>query len=77
MILTGSNMVGMSLSCWPNYGCAYAGQKTVEMPGIEPGASHMQSVRSTTELHPPVILKNINQNSRKLSKDVAIDTINW
>ena len=22
------------------------------MPGIEPGASHMQSVRSTTELHP-------------------------
>ena len=24
----------------------------MEMPGIEPGASHMQSVRSTTELHP-------------------------
>ena len=24
----------------------------VEMPGIEPGASHMQSERSTTELHP-------------------------
>ena len=23
----------------------------VEMPGIEPGASHMQSERSTTELH--------------------------
>ena len=22
------------------------------MPGIEPGASHMRSVRSTTELHP-------------------------
>ena len=26
----------------------------VEMPGIEPGASHMQSERSTTELHPPL-----------------------
>lgn len=25
----------------------------VEMPGIEPGASHMRSERSTTELHPP------------------------
>ena len=25
------------------------------MPGIEPGASHMQSERSTTELHPHVI----------------------
>ena len=24
----------------------------MEMPGIEPGASHMRSVRSTTELHP-------------------------
>ena len=27
-------------------------KKTVEMPGIEPGASHMRSERSTTELHP-------------------------
>ena len=26
--------------------------KPVEMPGIEPGASYMQSMRSTTELHP-------------------------
>ena len=26
--------------------------KHVEMPGIEPGASYMQSMRSTTELHP-------------------------
>ena len=24
----------------------------MEVPGIEPGASHMQSERSTTELHP-------------------------
>ena len=27
-------------------------KKEMEMPGIEPGASHMRSVRSTTELHP-------------------------
>ncbi len=27
-------------------------KKNVEMPGIEPGAFHMQSERSTTELHP-------------------------
>ena len=27
-------------------------QKKLEMPGIEPGAFHMQSERSTTELHP-------------------------
>ena len=27
-------------------------KKEVEMPGIEPGASHMRSERSTTELHP-------------------------
>ena len=25
----------------------------LEMPGIEPGTSHMRSARSTTELHPP------------------------
>ena len=28
--------------------------KSLEMPGIEPGASHMQSERSTTELHPQI-----------------------
>ena len=27
-------------------------KKNMEMPGIEPGASYMQSMRSTTELHP-------------------------
>jgi predicted RNA methylase len=27
-------------------------QKNLERPGIEPGAFHMQSERSTTELHP-------------------------
>ena len=26
--------------------------KNMEMPGIEPGAFHMRSERSTTELHP-------------------------
>jgi hypothetical protein len=28
----------------------------MEMPGIEPGAFHMQSDRSTTELHPLINL---------------------
>ena len=28
----------------------------MEMPGIEPGAFHMQSERSTTEPHPHVII---------------------
>ena len=27
-------------------------QNGLEVPGIEPGASHMRSERSTTELHP-------------------------
>ena len=27
-------------------------KEVLEMPGIEPGASYMQSMRSTTELHP-------------------------
>ena len=27
-------------------------KKNMEMPGIEPGAFHMQSERSTAELHP-------------------------
>ena len=29
--------------------------KVMEVPGIEPGASHMQSARSTTELHPHLL----------------------
>ena len=33
-------------------------KKSVEMPGIEPGASHMRSERSTTELHPPQMSGN-------------------
>ena len=31
-------------------------KKWLEMPGIEPGAFHMQSERSTAELHPLVLL---------------------
>ncbi len=31
-------------------------KKNVEMPGIEPGAFHMRSERSTTELHPRTTL---------------------
>ena len=30
---------------------------SLEMPGIEPGASHMRSERSTTELHPHLEFK--------------------
>ena len=30
----------------------YRRLKIMEMPGIEPGAFHMRSKRSTTELHP-------------------------
>lgn len=33
-------------------------KKFLEMPGIEPGAFHMQSERSTTELH-PLMIENI------------------
>ena len=32
-------------------------KKNMEMPGIEPGAFHMQSERSTTEPHPPVVIR--------------------
>ena len=31
----------------------------MEMPGIEPGASYMQSMRSTTELHPHLMTGEI------------------
>ena len=34
-------------------------ETAVEMPGIEPGASYMHSMRSTTELHPPPSLAKI------------------
>ena len=35
---------------WKRWRCMCL--KALEMPGIEPGAFHMQSERSTTELHP-------------------------
>ena len=37
-------------------------QNHMEMPGIEPGASYMRSMRSTTELHPLVIKIDISTN---------------
>ena len=37
-------------------------KKLLEMRGIEPRAFHMQSERSTTELHPPVGLACITTN---------------
>ena len=38
------------------------------MPGIEPGASYMQSMRSTTELHPPSLL--IAKLNIQITRDV-------
>ena len=35
----------------------------LEMPGIEPGASYMQSMRSTTELHPLCALRSFCQHT--------------
>ena len=40
-------------------------KKNVEMPGIEPGASHMRSERSTTELHPPPLYTRSHQKHFK------------
>ena len=37
-------------------------QNHMEMPGIEPGASYMRSMCSTTELHPLVIKIDISTN---------------
>ena len=49
----------------------------MEMPGIEPGAFHMQSERSTTELHPhdkqyDFGLKILWFSSGLLRKDIAL-----
>ena len=33
----------------------------MEMPGIEPGAFHMQSERSTAELHPQFKKMGVNE----------------
>ena len=43
------------------------------MPGIEPGASHMQSVRSTTELHPLVELSIVSQPCRACTVTLEIN----
>ena len=45
--------LSLNLSIFDVYLTVSANKKVVvEMPGIEPGAFHMQSERSTTELHP-------------------------
>ena len=50
-------------------------KKNMEMPGIEPGAFHMQSERSTTEPHPPVVML---LSSRRLLHHSEIETtIGW
>ncbi len=42
------------------------------MPGIEPGASHMQSERSTAELHPP------DKSGKRHGKlKINLNTLSW
>ena len=43
--------------------------KTMEMPGIEPGASHMRSMRSSTELHP--LLNYIEMTLKKIWENIV------
>ena len=51
--------------------------KQLEMPGIELGASHMRSKRSTTELHPHIrfrrlfIFQSLRNKLVKLSKIIS------
>ena len=46
------------------------------MPGIEPGASHMQSVRSTTELHPLLVTTDFSSELvRKCYQSISMATI--
>ena len=47
-------------------------KKEVEMPGIEPGAFHMQSERSTTELHPLCSCVSNFISSRDSGCDVSV-----
>ena len=44
--------------------------KIVEMRGIEPRAFHMQSERSTTELH-PLLLTVVHERRQAVKKNVA------
>lgn len=57
---------GSSCFPWSRISKAY-----LEMPGIEPGASHMQSVRSTTELHPLISWRSLCLFLHKALNDVA------
>ncbi|MED6259283.1 hypothetical protein ATANTOWER_020230 [Ataeniobius toweri] len=49
--------------------CGGGKEIPMEMPGIEPGASYMQSMRSTTELHPP---KRTPPTSRPMKTDIGL-----
>ena len=40
------------------------------MPGIEPGASYMQSMRSTTELHPLMLI--VEQSPQSVEEAIFI-----
>ena len=47
---------------------------SVEMPGIEHGASYMQSMRSTTELHPPYTTRRTRKISEQLDTILLVDS---
>ena len=52
-------------------------QEIMEMPGIEPGASYMQSMRSTTELHPPAGQWRVSTNYiASFYMDLKLDHVN-
>jgi hypothetical protein len=50
-------------------------RKEVEMPGIEPGAFHMQSERSTSELHPLQVqnVKTVNSSCKGQVSDACTE----
>ena len=45
------------------------------MPGIEPGASYMQSMRSTTELHPRLSCAQFAKIQWKRINDILIQML--
>ena len=46
--------------------------KSMEMPGFEPGASYMRSKRSTTELHPHIWILTFSIVSNHKSNPLAL-----
>ena len=47
----------------------------MEMPGIEPGAFHMQSERATTALHPRTLAEARRRGSAPRSVKAGLETL--